>query len=919
MNRGAPRTERRRAARATARAARHCPIRPSSYNLRCMAASEVLSRPWPLTGRHEDLDDICLAIEEGCPAFFILGEAGSGKTRLAREALRRLEGEGWSVAGATATESAGTTPLGALAHLIPSGAMDTPATLFALTQAAIVERTDGQVLVLHVDDAHLLDSSSASLLVTLAEAGTVRLVLTMRSGLRAPEALAALRAGHGSRSLVLGALDALSIDTLLHRVLGAPLDGVAEAELLATSGGNPLYLRELVLGAIADGALVQVSGIWRLTGSFPAAEALGDRVLGRMAALPDEARAALELVAIAEPVGLDLLETLVDPELLESLEERSLLRVEVSQRRNEVMLAHPVYGEILRTSIGRMRLRRLSRMLLEAIEAKGARRSDDTGRMVRWQIDAGLSPDPEVVMAGARLARHHLDWTTVVRLGRAALDGGVADAAPLLAEAHFELGEFDEVGAITEAGLSSPDGMSDPALAELHRIHAELLMWGRNDSPGAVDHIFGAHDSVTDPSALGLIVFTQAELLAWCGRGAEALALAEPLLEDADPAVAAQGATIVELVAATSGPTGRTIELSDHWFPIHFGLADPVGTTNPGNHLITKAVALTHAGRLAEADELVEFVYGVSVASRTLIGQMWCALQLGRIAMTRGDAVTARRWFQEMVALCKGTGHQRPVSLGLSGLAIAEAHLGDGDAARAAMADVDSLPGAPIEVFEVEHQRGAAWALAASGDPAAARSTLIAAAEAAEAQGTTLLGALARLDALRLGDTDQAAPLAAAAATVDSEMIALAERWAAATGRAAELAEVAESFEALGCLMYAAEAFAAAGTAWRKAGEPRRAAADEQRADELARRCRGAATPALTTVESVVPLTAREREIAVMVADGLSSKEVAERLFLSARTVSNHLQNAYTKLGISKRTELAAALSRFGDDAEGAP
>ncbi len=72
-------------------------------------------------------------------------------------------------------------------------------------------------------------------------------------------------------------------------------------------------------------------------------------------------------------------------------------------------------------------------------------------------------------------------------------------------------------------------------------------------------------------------------------------------------------------------------------------------------------------------------------------------------------------------------------------------------------------------------------------------------------------------------------------------------------------------------------------------------------------------------VETVVPLTAREREIAVLVADGSTTKEVAERLFLSARTVSNHLQNAYTKLGISKRTELAAALRRIGDEPEGAP
>ena len=74
----------------------------------------------------------------------------------------------------------------------------------------------------------------------------------------------------------------------------------------------------------------------------------------------------------------------------------------------------------------------------------------------------------------------------------------------------------------------------------------------------------------------------------------------------------------------------------------------------------------------------------------------------------------------------------------------------------------------------------------------------------------------------------------------------------------------------------------------------------------------------MITVDSVVPLTAREREIALLVAGGLATKEVAERLFLSARTVSNHLQNAYTKLGVSRRTELAEALGRAGMDREGA-
>jgi DNA-binding NarL/FixJ family response regulator len=53
-------------------------------------------------------------------------------------------------------------------------------------------------------------------------------------------------------------------------------------------------------------------------------------------------------------------------------------------------------------------------------------------------------------------------------------------------------------------------------------------------------------------------------------------------------------------------------------------------------------------------------------------------------------------------------------------------------------------------------------------------------------------------------------------------------------------------------------------------------------------------------------LTAQETQIAGLVRQGMSNKDVAARLFISPRTVDFHLRNVYTKLGISSRTELAA-------------
>ena len=56
-------------------------------------------------------------------------------------------------------------------------------------------------------------------------------------------------------------------------------------------------------------------------------------------------------------------------------------------------------------------------------------------------------------------------------------------------------------------------------------------------------------------------------------------------------------------------------------------------------------------------------------------------------------------------------------------------------------------------------------------------------------------------------------------------------------------------------------------------------------------------------------LTLREREVAMLAASGVPSKVIAAlRLFVSARTVDNHLQAVYTKLGVTSRDELAASL-----------
>jgi DNA-binding CsgD family transcriptional regulator len=126
-------------------------------------------------------------------------------------------------------------------------------------------------------------------------------------------------------------------------------------------------------------------------------------------------------------------------------------------------------------------------------------------------------------------------------------------------------------------------------------------------------------------------------------------------------------------------------------------------------------------------------------------------------------------------------------------------------------------------------------------------------------------------------------------------------------GDALGLERAASAFEQLGSCLYAAEAMAQAQQMYLRQGRMRLGRVAAARASMLSAHCAGVRTPALADV-AAVPLTPREMEIARLAADGMSSRELAERLGISVRTVDNHLGTVYAKLGVSTREELPSVI-----------
>ncbi|MBW8485369.1 ATP-binding protein [Actinomadura parmotrematis] len=860
-------------------------------------------------GRADELAALRRAHRDAPGVVLVEGEAGIGKSRLVAEFAAGLDGvpvvEGGCVAAGAGelpygpfvavlravvrdlgAERAGALLPGAgrrgLAHWLPAlgepdGAPDPGSGRVRLFEdvLALVEARP-QVVVL--EDLHWADPSSRDLLAFLARNVSrpgVLLACTFRTG--------DLPDGHPTRALVAGLarlprVRRVPLAPLGRRDLAAMLGGRADGrlgEIHRRSEGNPLFA-EALLDA-PDGTPAE----------------LRDLLLAGYRELPAASRRALRGASVAgQRIERPLLAAIgcLDEEDLRPAVARGLLLVERDGYRfRHALLRQAVYEDLLPGERAR----------LHAEFAAAA--PDPAARATHWHAagerQRAFDAAWEAAGAAAEVFAHHerlrflervLDlWDEVPAT---VPDVDRADVLALAASACLSAGEAVKgVRYASEAlALCGEDGGE----------RAAVLLKERS----ALRHRLG-EDALDDlrrslalaPAGGGLrerVTATLANRLFLLGRFAEARRHAEAALTSAEDGVRAWALLTIGSIDALEGDaeTGRARCVEARRLALDGGAEHgPLVIAS-----LAEADVLLGAGRYTEALDAVGD--GLATARRIGLARDQGA---GLAAKTADALIALGRWDEARALLDEALDVEPPplfaaiAQIGLGTIALARGRPDEaGAAADAARAVLGAgYPGAMFRLPLYELRCRLALAAGdAEGAAAIWREAPVDTAIPRFSWPLAAVGALLPVDAAALAD---ALPVhgpvdAAHRATYRAETGR--GPWADAIGAWRDLRQPYQVAQALA-----------------RSGGPR----ERAEAAEIAERL-GAALPAPPAHGGPSGLTRREAEVLRLVAEGLSNRQVGERLFISGRTAGVHVSNILAKLDVASRTEAAAVAHRLG-------
>ncbi|MEU3010559.1 helix-turn-helix transcriptional regulator [Nocardia asteroides NBRC 15531] len=853
---------------------------------------------WRLLDRPVEYDAVRAALTNGGAGGVVLvGAAGIGKTTLARLVGSQLPAP---VRWVACTASSQAIPLGAFAPWIAASASRDP---LALLHSARENMLDRPGTVIGVDDAHLLDTLSATLVHQIAVDRSARIVATVRSGEPVPDAITSLWKDGFLERVELEPLTKRQCVALVETVLGGTLEGLSADVMWESSGGNPLFLRNMVEGAVEARTLTDVHGVWQLRGPTAVPSGLVDLLDERLARAGEPVLSALRMLAVYEPLDIDILTELVGVEAVDAAELTGLIRVCRHGPAVDVRFSHPLLGEVIRRRAGTAAARKRRGRIVETLRDRSLDTPADRIRLAQLCVDSDQPIDIVLLINAAKDAVALANLPLGERLARAACErcGGLR-AAELLARALLWQGRPQEADEIL--ARFDPDRLDQLQLVQWGLLRASLQFWSLGDVARGHELIDLLVARVQHPAARLTVDAFRAAMAVHENRLDVGVAESERVI--ADPNSPRQAVDFAAFALGLALPyVGRGAEVGAIAARIR---AEQKSTDGIVRVMVRygDVLALTMIGELDQAEQRASEYREFSSAGQ-FVGWAIARIAIGVVATCRGRFRAAIAAFEQALAALNAENTlpwQLPARLVL---ARAYAALGEADQAERVLADAEEHSGPYMALHEPQRLIARAWVAAAEHSQHAAIDLARKAADLAHRTGQFAQEAEALHHATRFGDRTLAPRLAAVATRLQGPAAAIYARHAAALAHSdtAALAAVSVEFENLGMLLAAADAAAQAVPIFDHAGRRRPSAEAAARAVALAARCDGAGSPAITAAARPLPITEREREIAALIGRGLSNRAIAERLCVSVRTVEGHIYRACIKLDASDRDQLS--------------